>query len=599
MANIKKILPTLIDSGDFTIIGDLQVSGTILQSGSVFSASDTGLAANLATTGQTLDEDISSNADNISTNTSNISTNTSSISTNASNLVTTGQTLQTQITSNDSDISTLTANLVSTGSTLDAKIDTLSGVVALDSETGSHVTTSMTGDFATRTIQESFSQGLNVGTSNDLANRKLHVVGDIEVSGTIYQSGSVFEGGGGGGSSTFTGLADTPSSFTAGKYLTVNSAGTAIEMTNSIQSGFATSDQELFTELTLAGATTGIVQNASGTISNLDLADNKWDVSIVEETDSQLVTGDANWTDVSLLLPFDGANAATSTTDESDTGHTVTFNGNVQISTAQSKWGGSSLLFDGSGDYLTLGDSSDWTFGTADFTIEFWVRFTTLSGTQRIYTAVSDSSGFIRMGWSSTAWELGGTSSSQTFSDSLSVDTWYHVAFVRTSGVVKVFRDGTQKGSDYANTTNFNPLNGVYIGKEWGSGSSYFSGYFDDFRVTKGVARYTSSFTPPTAAFYTSASVNITETKYISQIGGWDDTDVDYGIKKISNSELSVKKMGADVRPIDRLYVNVQKLGAVGQGVAFNQLYTGDGTTTNYLLTDSVSNTQEDRKSVV
>ena len=209
MANIKKILPTLIDSGDFTIIGDLQVSGTILQSGSVFSASDTGLAANLATTGQTL---------------------------------------QTQITSNDSDISTLTTNLVSTGSTLDAKIDTLSGIVALDSETGSHVTTSMTGNFATRTIQESFSQGLNVGTSNDLANRKLHVVGDIEVSGTIYQSGSVFEGGGGGGSSTFTGLADTPSSFTAGKYLTVNSAGTAIEMTNSIQSGFATSDQELFTE---------------------------------------------------------------------------------------------------------------------------------------------------------------------------------------------------------------------------------------------------------------------------------------------------------------------------------------------------------------
>ena len=44
MANIKKILPSLIDSGNFTIIGDLQVSGTILQSGSVFSASDTGLA---------------------------------------------------------------------------------------------------------------------------------------------------------------------------------------------------------------------------------------------------------------------------------------------------------------------------------------------------------------------------------------------------------------------------------------------------------------------------------------------------------------------------------------------------------------------------
>ena len=53
--------------------------------------------------------------------------------------------------------------------------------------------------------------------------------------------------------------------------------------------------------------------------------------------------------------------------------------------------------------------------------------------------------------------------------------------------------------------------------------------------------------------------------------------------------------MGADVadRPIDRLYVNVQKLGAVGRGIAFNQLYTGDGTTVNYLLTDPVPNTQD------
>ncbi len=53
--------------------------------------------------------------------------------------------------------------------------------------------------------------------------------------------------------------------------------------------------------------------------------------------------------------------------------------------------------------------------------------------------------------------------------------------------------------------------------------------------------------------------------------------------------------MGADVgtRPIDRLYVNVQKLGAVGQGIAFNQIFTGDGTTTNYLLADSVPNARD------
>jgi hypothetical protein len=151
-----------------------------------------------------------------------------------------------------------------------------------------------------------------------------------------------------------------------------------------------------------------------------------------------------------------------------------------------------------------------------------------------------------------------------------------------------VYVDGTEEASaSYAgaiNTTNSNPLR---IGADRNN-SSWYNGYLDDFRITKGVARYTSAFTP---AIIPPMEVN---TRYIGQIGGWDDIDVDYGVKKISNSQISFKRMSAGSTP-DRLYVNVQKLGAakVGQGVAFNQLYTGDGTTTNYLLADSVSNTQD------
>ena len=81
--------------------------------------------------------------------------------------------------------------------------------------------------------------------------------------------------------------------------------------------------------------------------------------------------------------------------------------------------------------------------------------------------------------------------------------------------------------------------------------------------------------------------------KYIGQIGGIDDSDVDYGIEKLSNSQLMIKKLSDNTFTPDRLYVNVNKLGALGQGIAFDQVYTGDGTTTNYALFRKTSLTRE------
>ena len=161
-----------------------------------------------------------------------------------------------------------------------------------------------------------------------------------------------------------------------------------------------------------------------------------------------------------------------------------------------------------------------------------------------------------------------------------------------------MFIDGTQVGSTFNIGSNaFNnagyPLVLGALTSTGGSKMYYASCYIDDFRWTKGTARYTSNFTAPASEF--SGNSVIVEAKYIGQIGGWDDTDVDYGIKKISNSELSIKKMGGDDldRPIDRLYVNVQKLGAIGQGVAFEQLYTGDGSATAFTLPASVPSARD------
>ena len=430
----------------------------------------------------------------------------------------------------------------------------------------------------------------------------LTIVGDFEVSGTIFQSGSVFEGGGGGGgSSTFVGLSDTPGSFTANKVLTVNAAGNAVETTfnTSTLSGHQSIEQGYFTGLTISGTSTGILQNASGTISNLDLADNKFDVSVIEERDATV--GDTNFDKVELLLPFDGANDDTSTTDESDSNHTVTFNGSADISTAQSKFGGSSLyLPGGSNDWINIAGSSDFNFGTGDFTIELWMY--------RTHT----SQGFVfetRGGEDTTSTDgisfyLGGGGNDEirvaiNRSDVIDInqdhqtnDQWQHFAIVREGSTLTLYIDGTARGSG-SNSTDFNRTRPIRIGNFHGSSSGGygFQGYIDDLRLTKGLARYTSNFTPPSAAHPTSDS--ITENKYIGQIGGIDDSDVDYGIEKLSNSQLMIKKLSDNTFTPDRLYVNVNKLGALGQGIAFDQLYTGDGTTTNYALSENVSNARD------
>ncbi len=75
-------------------------------------------------------------------------------------------------------------------------------------------------------------------------------------------------------------------------------------------------------------------------------------------------------------MHFDGSDASTTSGDSSTAAHgNATFAGNAQLDTAQSKFGGSSLLLDGTGDYLTYADHADWTFGTSDFTIDGFVRF--------------------------------------------------------------------------------------------------------------------------------------------------------------------------------------------------------------------------------
>jgi hypothetical protein len=209
------------------------------------------------------------------------------------------------------------------------------------------------------------------------------------------------------------------------------------------------------------------------------------------------VTAIAN---TALLADFTNAGIIDSTMQ-----HNIETVGDAKISTTQSKFGGSSMAFDGTGDYLITSTNPGFTFGTGDFTIEFWVYLINSSATTQTIMGVdlSGSTNSIQIWYNNVANKITFNVYGNPRFDStstVSINNWMHLAFTRSSGTFKMFINGTQEASGaLAN----NLLNNVFVvGRGYISVSQeYFYGYIDDLRVTKGYARYTANFTPPTTAF--------------------------------------------------------------------------------------------------
>lgn len=214
-------------------------------------------------------------------------------------------------------------------------------------------------------------------------------------------------------------------------------------------------------------------------------------------------SGDPNFSSVSLLLPFDGSDGSTTFTDESNNGFSVTAGGNAQLDTAQSKWGGASLVLDGSGDYISIADNAAFDFGTGDFTVEFWLRWNSLSGFQTIYDHGYTGSGALLLQTGSNTGQFivyaSGTPI-MTESDALGTGVWGFYQLVRSGTTITLYRDGVSKAST-TNSTNFGSTSNLCFGARLGTGSNNFNGWVDDIRITKSVARSNSV---PTAAFPTS-----------------------------------------------------------------------------------------------
>jgi hypothetical protein len=188
--------------------------------------------------------------------------------------------------------------------------------------------------------------------------------------------------------------------------------------------------------------------------------------------------------------------------------------GSAVTTVAQSPFagGGNSYSFSSSvNSFIDTPASSDWAVGTGDFTIEWFSYQTTLTGFQRAFTvddfASIDIGSSIESGtfyyWANDTFRYNSSGAS-------TANTWIHWAIVRNSGVTRVYRNGTQLGSQISDSFNINnTVDELTIGNENTSSTiAAFVGYITNFRWVKGLAVYTGNFTVPTSALTAEASAN-------------------------------------------------------------------------------------------
>jgi hypothetical protein len=223
-----------------------------------------------------------------------------------------------------------------------------------------------------------------------------------------------------------------------------------------------------------------------------------------------IMNSDPYFGSVDLLLHANGTNGSTTFIDSSNSPKSITANGNAVISTTHAKFGTSSMYFDGNGDYLTT-DVNSLPVLTGDFTIECWAyRTQAIYGYDALFTTKAN-----------VSWAQDGINTSLVFSAggfhglglgwttystgvSIPTGTWTHAAVTRSGSTVRFFIGGSlvhsHTYSGNVGDTTYKRGIGVFD-SEGGGPRLHWYGYIDDFRITRGVARYTSAFTPPTSEF--------------------------------------------------------------------------------------------------
>ena len=225
-------------------------------------------------------------------------------------------------------------------------------------------------------------------------------------------------------------------------------------------------------------------------------ADNRMRVA-----DGRIAMMDSN---TAFLAHFDGTVALSNSNYTAETGQIVTFYGNSFLDPDLYKYGPGAYSGPvGAGDYATIPVSTEFDFGTDNFTIDLMVHPSTgdggvfqfsPDGVSRIDLAVYISKFYADV-------VTNGVVFSGSFGDTIAINTWYHIAVVRNGNTLTWYVDGASKLTNDVTGKNFDLSgNNSFIGTY--SDSSYgLYGLIDEFRISKGIARWTANFTPPTAPY--------------------------------------------------------------------------------------------------
>ena len=206
-----------------------------------------------------------------------------------------------------------------------------------------------------------------------------------------------------------------------------------------------------------------------------------------------------------FYLDFEKDETSTNFIDRSSNARAITVTGNVNHSVTQAKFNDSSIYFDGTNDSLDIADSSDFDFGTGNFTFEFWC-YKTGSGKMAIFETRPNGgndhgfnlefSGADKFEWYDAS--ISGTLPRDP--SAISLNTWTHYACVRNGTTFTMYKNGTSVGTPLTGDSSSQASDGTPTIGESSAGANDFQGYLDEIRLSS-TARYTGNFTAPTSPF--------------------------------------------------------------------------------------------------